>query len=266
MKILANHAHLIPAPRPGDWWPEGSVSNLLKHLDACQVDMAVVFPPFASQVENDLWKANRWALDEIRPHRDRLVPAGTINPLAPGACEVIERLHDEGIRQLKIHPSIDLHDISDPTARPFYAKAQELEMILDYHTGPHGTRLSLAKPEKFDDLAYDYPGLRLVFEHMGGRPYYQEFAAILANHRGRCFGGLTSIYNPKNYMWHIAPFIEEVIKGLGAQRFFFGLDFPYNPVEATQRDLAFIRSLDISEEDRAMILGGNLARLLSIAG
>lgn len=69
MTILANHAHLIPPPRTGDWWPEGGVDTLLRHLDACQVDMAVVFPPFACQVENDMWQANRWALDEIRPHR-----------------------------------------------------------------------------------------------------------------------------------------------------------------------------------------------------
>jgi hypothetical protein len=33
---------------------------------------------------------------------------------------------------------------------------------------------------------------------------------------------------------------------------------------ANQRDLAFIRSLDLSAEDRAMILGGNLAGLLGI--
>ncbi len=264
MKILANHAHLIPAPRPGDWWPEGGVTTLLNHLDACQIDQAVIFPPFACQVENDMWQANRWALDAVRPHRDRLIPAGTIFPLAPDVSEVMQRLHDEGVRQLKIHPSIDLYDIADPAAGLCYDKAQELGMILDYHTGPHGTRLSLAKPEKFDDLAFDYPHLRLVFEHLGGRPYFQEFTAVLAGHGGQCFGGLTSIYNSQHYMWYIAPFIEEMIKGLGAQHFIFGLDFPWNPIEATQRDLAFIRSLDISDEDRNMILGGNLARLLEI--
>ena len=265
MKILANHAHLIPTPRPGDWWPEGGVTRLLNHLDACQVDMAIIFPPFACQVNNDMWQANRWALDEIKPHRDRLIPAGTIFPLAPDACEVMQRLHDEGIRQLKIHPSIDLHDIADPAAQPFYAKAQELGMILDYHTGPHGTRLSLAKPEKFDNVAFDYPQLRMVFEHLGGRPYYQEFSAILAGHRDRSFGGLTSIYNPQNYLWHIAPFIEEIIRGLGAPHFIFGLDFPWNSVEANQGDQACIRSLNISTEDQAKILGGNLAGLLGIS-
>jgi uncharacterized protein len=264
MRILANHAHIIPAPQPGDWWPDGSAAKLLRHMDACQVDMAVTFPPFACQVNNDMWQANRWALDEIRPHRDRLIPAGTIFPLAPDACEVMQRLHDQGIRQIKIHPSIDLHDIADPAAQPFYARAQELGMILDYHTGQHGTRLSLARPEKFDDVAFDYPQLRMVFEHMGGRPYYEEFAAVLAGHRGRCFGGLTSIYNPDHYLWYIAPFIEEIIHSLGAQHFIFGLDFPWNSIEANQRDLAFICSLDLSTEDRAMIMGGNLAGLLGI--
>lgn len=210
------------------------------------------------------WNQGGWALDEIRSHRDRLIPAGMIFPLALGVCEVEQSLHDEGVRLLKIHPSIDLYDIADPAARPCYAKAQELGMILDYHTGPHGTRLSFAKPEKFDDLAFDFPQLQLVFEHLGGRPYYQEFAAVLAGHSGRCYGGLTSIYNPDEYLWYIAPFIEEMIHGLGAQNFIFGLDFPWNSVEANQRDLEFIRSLDISAADQALILGGNLARLLGM--
>ena len=264
MKILANHAHLVPTPRSGDWWPEGGVATLLHHLDVCEIDQAVIFPPFAAQVGNDMRQANRWALQEIRPHRDRLIPAGTIYPLAKDVCDVVQMLYDEGIRLLKIHPSIELYDIAAPEARACYAKAEELGMIFDYHTGPHGTRLSLACPEKFDDLAFDFPQLRLIFEHLGGRPYFQEFAAVLAGHPKRCFGGLTSIYNAGDYLWYIAPFIKEMIKGLGAHKFIFGLDFPWNSVEATRRDLEFIHSLDISTADRALILGGNLANLLGM--
>ena len=79
-------------------------------------------------------------------------------------------LHDKGIRLAEIHPSVDVYDVSDPAAGECYARAEELGIALDFHTGPHGTRLSLATPEKFDDMAWDYPELKLVFEHLGGRP------------------------------------------------------------------------------------------------
>ena len=266
MKIVANHAHLMPTPLADSWWPAGDAALLLNQLDACGIDRAVVFPPFACQCANSMKEANRWALQEIKPYADRLIPAGTIFPLAPDSCDVLRMLYNEGVRWLKIHPSIDLHDISAPEAGEFYTLAEELGMVLDYHTGPHGTRLSLAKPEKFDDLAWEHPKLHLVFEHLGGRAYFEEFAAIVGNHRGRVYGGLTSIFDSDvNYLWHIAsPRIEEMVKGLGASRFIFGLDFPWNSIEATRRHLRIIDSWEISAMDKELILGGNLQRLLGI--
>ena len=247
------------------WWLEGGVDLLLQHLDACEIEKTVVFPPFANQMERSGMSANLWALGEVQRHPDRLIPAGTTFPLADDALEILQMLHDRGIHWVKIHPAIDLHDIADPKAAPFYARAAELGFVLDYHTGPHRAPLSFAKPEKFDALAWQYPGLHWVFEHMGGRVYHLEFAAVLSNHRQNTFGGLTSIYNPKNYLWHIETSqLEALVKGMGAERFIFGLDFPWNSIEETRQHIRVIRSLDISEEDQALILGGNLARLLGI--
>ena len=59
MRVIANHAHLMPEVKNGSWWPEGGVETLLKHLDFCGIDIAVVFQPFACQMEDDTLKANR---------------------------------------------------------------------------------------------------------------------------------------------------------------------------------------------------------------
>ena len=267
MRMIANHAHLMPPPARSAWWPEGGVELLLRHLDACEIEKAIVFPPFANQMEGSMLRANQWALGEVRLHPDRLIPAGTIFPLAQDALAVLQMLNDLGVHWVKIHPAIDLHDIADPKAIPFYTRAAELGFVLDYHTGPHGAPLAFAKPEKFDHLAWDYPNLRLVFEHLGGRVYYPEFAAVLDNHPGRTFGGLTSIYEPAKYLWHIEKTqLEALVKGLGADRFIFGLDFPWNSIEETRQHIDIIRSLDISETDKELILGGNLTGLLRFSG
>lgn len=237
---------------------------MLKHLDACGIDKTVVFPPFAHQVGNSMRCANLWALETVKKHTDRFIPAGTVFPLATDVLEILHILHDEGVKLVKIHPSVDLHDIAAPGAAQLYTRAEELGIILDYHTGSHGTRLSLATPQKFDDLAWDYPRLKLVFEHIGGRTYFEEFAAILANHRGRALGGLTSVFDQeKNWMWYLGQQrVEELIRCVGAGNFIFGLDFPWNSPEDNRRDIETIRSLDISERDKELILGGNLAGLL----
>lgn len=265
MTIIANHAHLIPAPYPGSPWPAGEAEALLRHLDDCQIDQALVFPPFACQLHGGtLLSANRWALGEVRQYPHRLIAAGTVFPLAEDILDVVRMLHSEGVRWLKIHPSIDLHDIADPAAEPFYALVEELGMVLDYHTGAHGTRLALAKPEKYDDLAWRHPRLRLVFEHLGGRAYVEEFAALLSSHPRQTFGGLTSLFDrDKNYLWYIEPDrLAALIGALSADAFIFGLDFPWNSVEATRRHMNVIRSLGLPAADVDLILGGNLRRLL----
>ncbi|MHB9134701.1 MAG: amidohydrolase family protein [Armatimonadota bacterium] len=267
--IIANHAHLMPPQ--ADWcgWPAGSMETLLQHLDDCGIDRVVIFPPFACQVENSMQAANRWALGEARKHPDRIIPAGTIFPLAGDIIEMLHILHDEGVRLAKVHPSIDRYDIADPAAGPCYATASELGIALDFHTGPHGTRLSLAAPTKFDDLAWDYPQLKLVFEHLGGRTYFEEFLAILSNHHAtprRVFGGLTSVLAYDTHrMWYLGlEKIAEVIACAGPESLIFGLDFPWNPASTTKRDIEIIKGLDIPEADKSRILGGNLAELLGL--
>lgn len=264
MRIIANHAHLMPPHTPGSPWPEGDADMLLRHLDLCGIERAVIFPPFACQMEGSMMRANRWALHQVRQHADRFIAAGTVFPLAPDIVECLHMLHDEGVKLLKIHPAIDPHNIADPRAHIFYAKAQELGMALDYHTGPHNSRLSNTRPEAFDDIAWDYPGLKLVFEHMGGRTYIEDFMAILANHKpGRVFGGLTSVLQPEHKMWYLnAEKVAELLRCVGAERLIFGLDFPWNPPESTLRDLEIIRNLSLGEADLEKILGGNLLTLL----
>ena len=249
---------------------------LLKHLDFSGIDCAVIFPPFACQVNNDMKRANLWAWEQSRRYPDRLLPAGTLFPLAPDAIEMLHICFEEGIRLVKIHPSIDLHDIADPNAAGFYAEAERLGITLDYHAAPHATRLSLTKWEKFDDMAWDFPSLNLVFEHLGGRTFFEEFLAIIVGHGARrkeegkppcVFGGLTSVFRNTwdNAMWYLAPGkIFELIKIVGADKLIYGLDFPWNDKEQSCRDIEILMELDISQEDKSKMLGGNLAVLLGI--
>ena len=264
--VIANHAHLMP-PNGGDGgWPQGDSEMLLRHMDFCGIDRVVVFPPFACRMQNNMKKANLWALKEVRKAKDRFIPAGTIFPLAPDILEMLGILHDEGVRLAKIHPSIDVYDVADPSAAGCYARAEELEIALDFHTGPHGTRLSLTEPVKFDNIGWDHPSLKLVFEHVGGRTYFEQFMAILSNHKkGRIFGGLASVLASESSLWYLGPArIVELVQCVGAEKLIYGLDFPWNSAEINKLDIQTIKGLDVPEAAKSMILGGNLAELLSL--
>ena len=264
MTIIANHVHLMPKT-DGDS-PEGDADMVIKHMDFCGIDKAVIFAPFARQMDGDAEKANMWALEEVEKHKDRFLPAGTLSPIADDSVSLLDKVYSAGVRLIKIHPSVDNHDIADPAAADFYCRAEELGVALDYHTGTHRTRLSYATPYKFDDLAWDYPELKLVFEHIGGRAYCEMFVATLFNIPDRVFGGVTSILaGDKNSPWYIGiEKFQVFVKMVGAEKFIFGMDFPWNPPECTRDEIKLIQSMDISGEDKDKILGGNLCDLLKI--
>lgn len=264
MTIIANHAHLIPEGEYAD--KEGDPDTLIKRLDSCGVDKTVVFPPFTYQTGGDIKDANMWALEQVEKHSDRFIAAGNMNPIADGAVELLDELYGAGVRLVKIHPSVYVHDIADPAAVDFYKRVEELGIVLCYHTGAHGTRLSYATPFKFDDLAWDYPNIKLIFEHMGGKAYNELFMSTIFNIHGRVFGGITSVLScKKSSPWYIGiEKVEEFIERAGVDKFIFGLDFPWNTEDANKNDIKLIQNMSITQEDKDKLLGGNLCKLLQI--
>jgi predicted TIM-barrel fold metal-dependent hydrolase len=273
MKIIANHAHLMPSSKVDSWWPEGDASMLLEHLDYCGIEKVVIFPPFACQMDDDILKSNKWAWNEVKKHSDRFIAAGILAPTGEKALELLDIFKKEGVKTAKVHPSIDKHDVADPKLDEVYAKAAELGITLDYHTGVHGTPLSMSKPEKFDDIAWRHPKLKLIFEHLGGRTYFEQFLAILVNHRQTddaglplAYGGLTSVLsteNTDNLFWYLGPEkVMDVIRFTSANQLIYGLDFPWNSKEVNKKDIETILSLEISNKEKEKILGGNLIGLI----
>lgn len=262
MKIISNHAHIMPDNN--DNWPDGNAEMLINHLDYCEIEQTVIFPPFAMQMDNDMKKCNMWALEQVLKHSDRFIPAATLNPIDKQSIEIMDELYTEGVRLIKIHPSIYKHKITDPAAHDFYARSEELGVILNYHTGPHGTRLADATPYDFDDILWKYPKLKMNFEHIGGRPFRELFLAIICNMKNRAFGGITSILsNETSPIWRMkTEILQEFIDIAGADKFIFGLDFPWNSAETNKKDIKIIRNLNLSVDEKENILGKNLLAIL----
>jgi hypothetical protein len=109
----------------------------------------------------------------------------------------------------------------------------------------------------------------MIFEHIGGRTYFEQFLAIITNHairskEPRIFGGVTSILSiENNKFWYLGTDkIIDVIEFAGADKLIYGLDFPWNSKEINKKDIEIIQQLDISTEDKEKILGGNLSRII----
>ena len=119
-----------------------------------------------------------------------------------------------------------------------------------------------------DDLTYDFPNLKFSMEHMGGYCFFRDAVAVLVNRRGNAkdphvFAGWTSVYEPG--LWYLTDEELLTLVRLGGETTqIFGTDFPNNKGPQLKEAIARICGLDLSEEAKARILGGNLAAALNI--
>lgn len=89
---------------------------------------------------------------------------------------------------------------------------------------------------------------------MGGFLLWREAAELL---------GGTGIYIDTAFSSGSVPppWAKESVEAFGAEHVLFGSDNPWSP---TVRELAFVRSIGLKEEETELILGQNAARLLGL--
>jgi predicted TIM-barrel fold metal-dependent hydrolase len=263
MRIFANHAHLMPP----EAWPGAGVEDLLRLMEACGIERAVCFAPFADQARPaGIADPNRWLAEQIEG-RPELIGFACLNPTLPESLAALPRLGELGLRGVKLHPAYNRFDVADPQAREFYAAASAQGWPLDFHTGVHASRLRHWEMNKFDDVAWDVPECRLILEHVGGVPFFYQALAVIGNHLGsapvRVFAGMTTLLNPAIPLWYLGEErIERLAAMVGSRALIYGLDFPYNTVEVVQRELEIYRSANLGPGGQQALLGGNLAELL----
>lgn len=267
---LANHAHVFPEAIN----PNGTIDRLLKLLDACEIERAVCFAPFAKQCDGTDISPNVWLAGELKKHRGRLLGFGTVDPRRDDLADQVKEISDLGLLGIKVHPNGQDLPVLSPPARAVYDSAQQHRLFITFHSGVHQSRLKDIRVLDFDEIAWDYPDLKFSLEHVGGYHFFHEALAVIFNHmptpwnpkEGNVFAGLTSIFTPRHLrFWHQPrERLLELIAQVGAGQLIFGLDFPYNLEPETKIAFETIRDLNLSAEDQARILGGNLARVLNL--
>lgn len=242
----------------------GSLGALLAELDAAGVGRAVMHAETEGGEDADaLNDALRAVLDE---HPDRFVGVGCVDIGRPfpgrlGGDAV--RCADLGFVGVSFQPAFFGRDIDDRHLYPLYARAEELGLLVAVHTGVTYSRmhpLRHERPEMLDQVACDFPDLRLVACHAGW-PWATEFAAVARRHPTVFleFGGLAPKYVARPGTGWDALF--GMMRNVLSQQVLYGSDWP---VIAPTRALAEWRAAGLPDDALAALLGGNTRRLLGL--
>ncbi len=273
--IIDSHVHvqpwdeLLPGPRAMMLQGKGDPQRLLRllqqpaamveHLDAMNVRRAVLVNYPAPTLMGFTHRTNDFVAHYTKDHRDRFVRFGGV---LPGECpdvaaEVDRCLSTLELEGLKIHPphqelSANGYLGENPQLATIYEKAQEAGVPVMIHTGTSifpGARNRFADPMAVDDVAVDFPRLRIILAHMG-RPMYVETCRFLLRRHPNVFGDVSSI--PPSRLLHYLPDLERL-----QDKLLFGTDWPAPMVQSIGGNVSQLLDLGLPDGTTKALLVGN---------
>jgi predicted TIM-barrel fold metal-dependent hydrolase len=198
---------------------------------------------------------------------DVLIPFGSVDPWRGRAAVAQARalVSEYGVRGFKFHPSLQAFHPNDPMAYPLYETLQEHGVVALFHSGQTGIgagvrggggiRLKYANPLALDDVAADFPDLKIVIAHPSFP--WQDEALAVATHKPLVYIDLSG-WSPKYFPPQLVRYANTLLR----EKVLFGSDFP---VLTPDRWLADFAALDIKPEVRPLILKDNAVRLLGLS-
>jgi len=228
--------------------------NFVKEIQDNGVDYAVVL---AAYTPLNTGVTPNEAVEAYCKNHKELIPFCSFNPYTePDMPAALKDMHARGFKGIKLYPSYNHFYMNEARMYPLYEVAQELDMPVLVHVGTsifQNTRLKYCRPVDLDDVAVDFPDLKVLMAHGGRLAWFDEAMSVLRMHRN-VFIELSGI--PVKKLLSIFPDMPRF-----SHQFVFGTDWPQ---VKPSRSIAGIRSLGMSEEATARILGGNAARLLHL--
>lgn len=261
-KIIDTHAHVYPdkiaqkAVRAiGDFYnihmaKGGNVDGLLASGAKIGVSRYVIHSLATTlhQVE----AINNFILNTASQN-PAFVPFATLHPDMEESDmqKEIERVIALGAKGLKLHPDFQKFYADDESVHKIYRTLRGKLPIL-FHAGDN--RYDYSSPCRIANVARLFPDLTVISAHFGGYHRWDEVDV---------YEGLQNVYyDTCSTMFMLSPErATEIMRKLGVDRFFFSSDYPMWDHE---EELENIMRLDLSEEEREMVLYKNAERVLGI--
>lgn len=240
--------------------------NVLRYMDSQDVERICCINYVSPDVMGFGREVNDWVANFTREHRDRLVPVGSVNPLHEmNVRDEIRRVLDLGIALIKIHPP---HQLFSPNAyrgelwqlAEIYRECESRGVPVMFHTGTSifpRARNVFADPMPIDDVAIDFPRLKIILAH-AGRPLYGEMAFFLARRHANVHIDLSGI--PPKGLPKYFPRIREI-----ADKVLWGTDWPSPGVTSMRKNIDDFRSLGFGEEIERKVFWENGERVFSVS-
>lgn len=241
-----------------------SPKAFLQFLDNAGVDRAVLINYVAPEVIGFTAEVNQFVAAYVKEDARRLISCGSLHPRhTTNILADVEQLLRLRIRMIKIHPP---HQLLFPN--DYLTGVKELEIIyraaeangipIMFHTGTSvfpGARNKYGDPIYVDDVAVDFPKLKILLAH-GGRPLWMDTAFFLVRRHPNVYLDISGI--PPKSLLRYFPRLEEI-----SHKTLFGSDWPGPGVPDVKQNLEDFRNLPLKRQTSERILSGTSGKIWS---
>ncbi|MBN1599468.1 MAG: amidohydrolase [Bacteroidales bacterium] len=236
-----------------------SLENLLFQMDEAGIQKSVLFAVDGPLLTSE----NEFVANICQQHPERFIGFASVDPNRKNAREILQNALDIlHLKGLKLHPPIQNFYPNDKKIWPLYQIASNRGIPVVFHVGttPFGNmvKLSQANPLLIDDVANDFPDLKIILTHLGTL-WHNESFMVTEKH--------PNVYiDTAAYPYEIEELLKEkLIIRVGPEKFIFGTDFPM-PYEGKMHRLKdfvdIFEKINLSAELKEKILALNFEELM----
>jgi predicted TIM-barrel fold metal-dependent hydrolase len=226
----------------------------------------VVFGVDSAADSDEMVPTNEEVAELATEHADVLIPFASIDPArgASGVRAARRLIEDYGVQGFKFHPNTMGFYPNDQAAYPLYEVIAEYGLIALFHTGQTGVgagtpggggiRLKYSNPMYVDDVAVDFPDMKIILAHPSFP--WQDEALSVATHKPSVYIDLSG-WSPK----YFPPQLVQYANSLLRHKVLFGSDYP---VITPERWMSDFEKINIKPEVRPLILKENAVKLFGL--
>jgi predicted TIM-barrel fold metal-dependent hydrolase len=234
--------------------------EFIGQMDEAGIDKVVLVNPAIKGIP--VRPMNEGVAKLLEAYPDRFIGFAGFDPNtgAKAVSEIEYAVKELGFAGIKTVSSTLELDINDKAFYPYYSKAQELGVPILIHTGSviiKGCRVKYVHPLMVDDVAFDFPDLKIICAHLGSWQYLDTISMLL--HHQNVFADLS--------FWPLHPLYRDLVpwsllEQTVSNKILFGSDYPagQTPKEAAEA----VEKLAVSESFKEKILWKNAAMILGL--
>jgi len=209
---------------------------------------------------------NEEIIDAARENSDMMVAFASIDPHKGkmGVREAKRLINEGGIKGFKFHPTAQGFFPNDRMAYGLYEVIAEAKMTALFHSGHSGIgtgmpggggmRLKYSNPMHVDDVAVDFPDMKIIIAHPSWP--WQDEALSVCLHKSNVYIDLSG-WSPKYFPPQLVQYANTQLK----RKMLFGSDFP---LIAPDRWIKDFREAGFRPEIHDLILKENAIAALGL--